>query len=62
MVFDLRRLSYKKRGETLQTILRDEDFNKLLDAKANINNKKEMMELMIKLKQKGVSFPAKWFD
>lgn len=61
-IVDFRRISYRKRGETLQAILRDEDYNKILDEKANIHNKKEMLELQIKMKQKGINFPTTWFD
>ena len=62
MALNLRKLSFKAEGEILEVKLRDSNFTKILDEKVKINNKKEMMELAIKLKHKGVNFPSNWFD
>ena len=63
MPTDLRRkLSFKKEGDILEVKLSDEQYNLILKEKVRINNKKQMMQLMIQLKQKGVNFPDRWLD
>ena len=52
----------KTGGDILEVKLSDSDYNTILKEKAEINNKKQMLEMMIKLKQKGVSFPESWLD
>ena len=52
----------KTGGDILEVKLSDSDYNPILKEKAEINNKKQMLQLMIKLKQKGVSFPESWLD
>lgn len=55
-------LSFKREGDILEVKLSDSNYNPILKEKVRINNKKQMLELMIKLKQKGVSFPESWLD
>lgn len=60
---DLRRsLSFQREGDILEVKLSDEQYNPILKEKVWINNKKQMVQLMIKLKQKGVNFPNSWLD
>ena len=59
----LRTIKFRKTGgDILEVKLSDSDYNPILKEKAEINNKKQMLQLMIKLKQKGVSFPESWMD
>ena len=52
----------KTGGDILEVKLSDSDYNPILKEKADINNKKQMLQLMIKLKQKGVNFPESWLE
>ena len=56
-------LSFKRTGgDMIEVKLSDGEYNPYFKEKAEINNKKQMLLLMKKLKEKGVSFPQSWLD
>ena len=58
-----KQLKFRKTGDDiLEVKIRDNSYSTIFKDEARINNRKEMLELMIKLKQKGVSFPRGWLD
>ena len=54
--------SFHDGGDTLEVKIRDSFGSYYFKAKALINHKKQMMQLIKDLKNKGVSFPSGWFD
>lgn len=54
----------KVQGDTLEVILRDDTMAKYYYKRAHVNNKKEMLNLIIELEQKlGQALPKSgWFD
>lgn len=49
------------RGDIIEIRLKDNSLNPYFKDSAHINNKKEMLNLLSNLKEKGVSFPSSWF-
>ena len=54
--------SFENRGDTLEVKIRDNFGSYYFKAKALINHKKQMRQLIKDLRDKGVSFPSGWFD
>ncbi len=48
--------------DILEIKLSDGNYNPYHRDKAHINDKKDMLRLMIQLKKKGVSFPKGWLE
>jgi len=49
-------------ADIIEIRLFDPDFNKFYQAKANVKNKRQMINLFNELREKGVSFNRGWFD
>ena len=63
MAGKLRTISFKRTGDDiLEVKLSDSNYNPYHKDKARINDRKDMLRLMIDLKQKGVNFPEGWLD
>lgn len=57
-----KRDSHNIRGDTIEIRLRDITYEVYHKDLAHIDNKKEMDNLIRKLKDKGVTFPTSWFE
>ena len=53
----LRKLSFIRSGDTLETKLMDSSYKTYFKEKTDINNKQQMKKLVESLKSKGVNFP-----
>ncbi len=56
------KLNYRREGDILLVRLLDYNFNKYFEAKANVNDRKQMINLIKTLEQKGINFPINFLD
>ncbi len=54
----LSNISYTRTGDILEVRISDGNYNPYFKKKARISDKKQMKELVVALKEKGVSFPS----
>lgn len=55
--WDRGRTVYLQTGDKIEIVLKDASYNPYFRATANLNDRKEVQELIEKLKTKGVNFP-----
>lgn len=55
---NLTKIKYSREGDKLKVELQDNSFNTYFKRRVDINNKKDMKDLMEALKAKGVNFPV----
>ena len=53
-------VTYDKNGDKIEVTLRDSSFNPYFKGKAGVKNKKELKQLIMDLKAKGVDLTPWW--